>query len=620
MRVRDRVSPRPPTENEDVSRASARLVLAVLFLAGFAMRATGYAVGLPFVFHSDGGQVDEATQVVTSGSFEWSSHYPPLNRFGYVASDLATFGIGRAFGVWPSWRAFVEDLVASPALAHSIARLYTALVGAFLAIAGYRLARSRFSRWVSLLASAFLAFSPAHVIYAHQGRPHVPAVTALVCAAVVSERAFRRPSSVGRAAVGGASCGAAAGALQLPIFLAVALALRLARDGESGRRLARVAAFAIGFAAALGGLAIASELAAPARDGTWVDSIWRPLSVGAAANPDLDPTGRVPDFLLRWVCAEPWVAAGIVVFGWRCLRVPGLRSSAVALGAYPVIVSIYLGSTAHTFPRHSLSLAPFLAPLAAHALAGVGPRGWIRAAVVASALSIPAASSVRYLAMLGAVDTRTAIRRAIEERTAESGKVVVESGLLDTAAIPRGAALFPPGGKFVQWRRKGIPGEDLLDRVDAPVLIRRWDSPPRSALSKLDVERIGYRLVGRIATSRWPHGTTPLPDAPDLVLPELWTSRFLGPPVEIFARTPEAGRELELALEAAGLFVEEVSETRRSATRSRPRASSRGSTGRAGRRTPPGVRSRASTWVGSLAGFPRGGGSSRPGCRVRRAG
>ncbi|HZM00692.1 MAG TPA: hypothetical protein VFD43_10615, partial [Planctomycetota bacterium] len=128
-------------------RRGAALAVAGLTLLALALRVLRLGCGLPFAFHSDFFQIEQAASLLQRGWFTDGYNYP--HGLVYLYAGLAWLA-----GIAP------EDF-ADPAVHQLAGRLVSALAGALLVPAVYRLGRVRFGRGVCLLAAAAIAVDTA---------------------------------------------------------------------------------------------------------------------------------------------------------------------------------------------------------------------------------------------------------------------------------------------------------------------------------------------------------------------------------------------------------------------------------------------------------------------------
>jgi dolichyl-phosphate-mannose-protein mannosyltransferase len=556
----------------DLSRRTAAVTLGLLVAVGFGLRIWSFRVGLPHIFHSDFVQVDEAAELLEKGSFAERSSYPVTHVYAYAGADLAAYAIGRVGGRWKSWREFVSQL-AGRSLQHEIARAYTAAVGSLIAVGVYLLARQHLSRRAALFAAGMAAFSPVHVIYAHQARIHVPGITLLAFAAIPVARLVRLQAGWRTALAAGAACGATASVFQLGYLLAAtAGGLLVLRRRTWMAALSGIAVLAAGFAAVLGALWLAGHLPGAARPATRSGSFENVLTLGIpTVTLGIHPE-RFPGLILRWALAEPMVAVGSILFLVTSIRSPSLRPALLAYGLYPVIAFATLG-TNYEEVRYSMSVTPFLAVLAG----GMGPgvmnkHGGVSETRIANhprflyaalALAVPLAQSLRFDSLLDEADTRVTLQRVLGEKPGDL-RTAVQAGIYshwlrrkgselerpapvqagharDWQDKPPGVEMFPPDGDFRIWRTGKTPEMSLEASGAVVFVLARFTRDPEKS-ERIDLPRIGFRKIGEISPGRLP--ASALPDAPDYLIPDLWLAHRPGPRIEIWVKTEAAAEAM----------------------------------------------------------------------------
>jgi hypothetical protein len=520
----------------------------VIIGIAFALRIHEYKFYLPHVFYSDYIQVDHAAELLQKGVYVDRSSYPHTHVFCYAAADVTAFCLGKLTGARGDWSYFVEQLASKrdPTLRQSIGRAYTAVLGSLLSAAVYWLARARFNRKVALLAAAMIAFAPAHVIYGHQTRIHVPGILALTMAAGCMARGVYLGITPWRAVAIGAACGFTASIFQLGFLGGAAAAALIVLHT---RPLARAAYLCVcagtGFAAVFVGLteiAHASGLVQHAPGSGALDNAGT-LGIPTAALAGFSVgrfLERFPMLLGNWVLAEPFVALGCALFVLQCWQKKFAWRDCVVFGVYPAIVFVALG-TSYTEVRYTLSATPFLCIPAAAAILVIGPIP-VRAALGALAILVPLATAVRYDALLGRADTRLVLHSKIPAlmRCAVT-TAIDDSLLLRPVDLAPPISDFPPRGNHKLWPPLGteLPHLTLL-RLDAKLYIRARNDQSESIVSTSQLGQHKFRLAGEIPGA--PYSRSILPDAPDNLMLTLWRAERPGPTIEFWAQNPAATR------------------------------------------------------------------------------
>jgi hypothetical protein len=537
----------------DLSRKAAAIGLLVLVASGLALRLWEYRAFLPQVFYSDYIQITQATDLLRDGSFMERSSYPVTHTYVYAAADVVAYSWDRILG-GPDWATFIENLtVRDQGLRHVIGRVYTAIMGSLLALAVYRLARVRHARKVALLAAAFAAFSPAHVIYGHQPRIHVPGILALTLAAIPVVQCLDSSTGWRRAAAAGAACAGVAAIFQFGFFLFVT-ALGLVGFGALLRRRTWRRAVTLGlilgiaFGATLGILHLVTHppgVVRPAPGSGTFDN------VGTLGIPTVAVEGvsverflqRFPLFFVHWCGAEPFVALGVVVYLARAIRRRAPWSELIALGLYPLLVFLVLGTT-YTEVRYSLSALPFLGILAAEALVRARPM-WLRAILVAASVLVPLASSIRYDILIGADDTRLALHRMLPNLESDVVRTSIDTPLLlPPFQFHPGIVQFPPNGNYSVFagpKASGLPA--ALFQQKAQVFVAVDDPEQTLTVAPKELQTMGFQPYAKIRGGI--RSRTFLPDAPEWLLVDLWNDVRCGPTILIWVKSPAARRHLD---------------------------------------------------------------------------
>jgi hypothetical protein len=349
----------------------------------------------------------------------------------YAAVAWITYVLQHAFTDLPwarDWPAFVEHFT-HPGVHHEVLRLFTVGTGCLLVPAVYRLARTRFSRGVALLAAAAIAVDPVHLLSSMQVRPHVPAVTLIALAAVPLLRlagrggagatpaqppaAGTRPSALAlRAGIG---FGLASAVFQVGLLAcAWAAALIALRVRPVGHRVRALVALGLGFGLTLGALTFAagrSDVARPLPGSHVLDDTAtlslpaRMLSWGMAE--------RFPQAARAWLEAGPMLAVGLLAFVVACALRRRHPADLLSFLSFPLLELLFMGLLLGAHVRYLLAAAPFLAVLAA-AGALAPRRAALRATLAGLLVLVPLVASLRTLALLSTSDTRVVLAGLLE--------------------------------------------------------------------------------------------------------------------------------------------------------------------------------------------------------------
>ncbi|MBI3817236.1 MAG: glycosyltransferase family 39 protein [Planctomycetes bacterium] len=496
------------------------------------------------MLHSDAGQLLQATEFFTKGQLTDGAPYPLLNTYGTIAADFAAYPIGKCFGWWENSGAYFDRLTdrSDPALRHSIARIYTAIFGACIVFATYRLARVCFSRKLAVAAAAIMCFAPAHVIYSHQARIHAPGVVMITFAAVVVAKMLKKDRSLTYVVLAGVSCGIAAAFIQLSLFISFWGGVLLLLGRRTWRDRARHAfLFASTALAVYGILHLATHPAGivlkPVHESPFsVHTVFGVPDTTFRGGP-ADYLIRIPEFIFHFAATAPMIAAG-TVFSILLFLLGRFRGRNLLIFAgYPAVVFLLLGTT-YTSSRYSLSVLPFLSILSMLAFCQI--RNVIaRVLLLTAAVAVPAALTGRYLNLISGEHTTLILREHLHSFDETGLNVSISDSLLTTRAdLPRRVNSFPPGSNFKIWPPFGTetpPG--TLERLRPDVFID--DCNPKSAGEIRDkLREMKYKQYG-IVKGGIP-GEGYLPDVPDYLVPDLWVVTRCGPTFIVWVRNPRA--------------------------------------------------------------------------------
>lgn len=476
--------------------------------------------------------------------------YAAVARVAYLVQHACTDA------AWArDWAAWVEHF-ARPEVHHAVLRGFTAVTGALLVPAVYRLARVTGTRGVALLAAAVVAADPAHVLTSIQVRPHVPVVTLVALAAVpllrMAKVARPRPALALRA---GVLLGVAAALFQLGLIAFAWAAALLLVALRPARRLGRegvVLAVALGLT--YGALTWAAETSDAARAPPGAE----PGVGGTLSMPgrflEWGFAGRFTTYAGSWVAADPALSlGGLALLLAVCLRRRPARELVLHSG-YPLAVLLVMGVLVGAHVRYLLAALPFLAVLAASgALAWRRPA--VRVALAALLVLVPLAGTLRALRLLGTTDTRVALAGLLEraargpgdgpgaERAAPLSVALQDRLVLDRSRLPSGVFEFPPHGGLAPWAGKGRSPAERLRASGAEVYARvtgfAWANGPLDAAT---MTRLGFTLWGTLESA--PLSRLYLPDLPDDMFPGLWRTTRIGPPIEIWCASERARARL----------------------------------------------------------------------------
>jgi hypothetical protein len=407
-----------------------RLVLALILVAGFALRVWNIDYGLPFVYSIDEGSHFTSRAVEMFWQDLDPGYYQNPSAYTYVVYLVLRVMYGPLGFVFDLRFANVTDQFdKDPTQIWIAARTLAAVLCTAGVAAVYWAARRLWGVREGLVAAAVLAFAFLPVAYSRVAVTDVGALIGVSLALGFAVLAYER-GRMRDYALAGAAAGLAvafkytAGLALLPV--AIAALARLRADG----------------ARAAGGLALGGVLAAvvfvvlnPYLLGSF-DAWWSDLRDQAEVAADQPKPGQesggVSYYLdsltwgLGWAAALAALAGAVLEFRRSVVR--GLM-----LVAVPLALFLYLSTQSRYFGRWLLPAYPALAMLAAAALTQLSslvpsPR-WRPVALAGVALVVllqPLAADIRSAQVLGRDDTRQQARDWIEARRMPGLRVSVE--------------------------------------------------------------------------------------------------------------------------------------------------------------------------------------------------
>jgi 4-amino-4-deoxy-L-arabinose transferase-like glycosyltransferase len=401
-----------------------RLVLALILVAGFALRVWNIDYGLPFVYSIDEGSHFTSRAVEMFWQDLDPGYYQNPAAYTYLIYALlrAMYGpLGFLFDL--RFANVTEQFDKNPTEIWIAARTLAAALCTVGVAATYWSARRLWGTREGLVAAAVLAFAFLPVAYSRVAVTDVGALIGVALSLGLAVLAYERGGwkwfgLAGAAAGLAVSFKYTAGLALLPV--AIAALARLRTDGLR----------------ALGGLALGCALAAvvfvalnPYLFGS-LDAWWTDLRDQADVARDQPKPGQesggVSYYLDSLTWGLGWAAAFAALFGalieLRRNLVRGVMLIAVPLGLF-----VYLSVQSRYFGRWLLPAYPALAMLAAAAisqaseLVAEGWRArptWVAAAVAAALTAVvlvqPLAADIRSAQVLGRDDTRQQARDWLE--------------------------------------------------------------------------------------------------------------------------------------------------------------------------------------------------------------
>ena len=420
-------------------RASA---VVALVAAALGLRLWGIDHGLPYVFNAD----ENAHFVPRAiGMFGHS-----LNPDYFINPPAYTYLLHVTYWLrWGSRSALGDAFAADPGSAFTIARVWSAVLGAaavgFLAWAGRRL----FDWRVGLVAGALLAVAFLPVHYAHLAVNDVPALAPLCLSLVGIAGVYRRGRLVDYA-LAGAALGVAC-ATKYTAGIVVLCLIAAARENRlKGLGLAGVLA--------AGAFVVANPYAIldweSFRDGLQQQS--------SASSDGGGKLGLVGDsghlyYLGTLTWGLGWLPALAAAAGAVGLAVRERRIALILVPA-PIVFLLFMGAQDRFFARWLLPIYPLLALLAAWAAVQAAER--VRSGrlwpVVAAGVLLCAQGivfTVHNDRVLAGDDTRALAREWMVENIPEGDRVVIEPIAPDQWAMDPGrpSAATGTGNRWNKW-------------------------------------------------------------------------------------------------------------------------------------------------------------------------
>jgi len=341
-------------------------LLISIFALALGLRLWGINFGLPFLYHSDEGAVImPALNIIRTGD------YKPI-RLDYGSAYI--YGLAALyipFFLYGAWRGYFRTVADLPVYADYrqigqypfpgvfvLARCLTALLGSLTVLVVYRLG-NRLAGWrAGLIAAAWLAVAPLHVLNSHFGSVDVPAALLITLAVARSLDVFER-GDAGDYIWAGALVGLSAstkftsGIALSALLVAHALRARAWSDLLNRRLM-------VGLAAAIGGFLLGTPYALDLPyflNWLAVNLIFYGSTAGG-----LEAAGQPSSvlFYARELLISPFgVVAflGIIGLAWliRCDWRRGL-----VVSAFPIAYSALIAFQASAYPRWLVPLIPFL--------------------------------------------------------------------------------------------------------------------------------------------------------------------------------------------------------------------------------------------------------------------
>ncbi|HKE01784.1 MAG TPA: glycosyltransferase family 39 protein [Planctomycetota bacterium] len=459
------------------SRAAARAGLVLLCIVGVAARWTGTGFLLPEWPCPDD---DVVRQVVAFRDGVPESEAPLVyRRYPHLLARTTVCLPDPRAGAAPGENDLGAHLARASAT-HLQARDLFALLSAAIVPATYALASAFVGPGAALFAAALSATSLLHVWFSQQARPHGPASALALVAVVACMRLRRRPDPLAYL-VAGAACGLAIGCFQSGVVTLVPLAAaHLLRDKKNAIREWAFLAAALAIVAALllwlWPFLVAPQAASAALEGG-----------GAMAGHNfsfriLDGRGLVRSLTSLWTFEPFALALALAGAAIGASAFPRVRKRDVVVPAsYAISYLGAIGAYAWSQDRFLLPLVPYVACLAAYALARTYARGgWAaRAAAVAGAiaLAVPAAATAKlvWLRSQPGADTLSLAGKWIAEHVAPERERVLLVPSLDVPLFKSRAAIEANRARGIGPRGPGdSPAWNSYLESEPPP---RWSGP-----------------------------------------------------------------------------------------------------------------------------------------------
>ena len=407
-----------------------RLVLALILVAGLALRLWNIDYGLPFVYSIDEGShftsraIEMFWQDLDPGYYQNPSAYTYLV---YAVLRVMYGPLGFLFDL--PFGNVTDQFDKDPTQIWVAARTLAALLCMAGVATTYWAARRLWGVREGLVAAAVLAFAFLPVAYSRVAVTDVGALIGVSLSLAFAVLAYER-GRMRDYALAGVAAGLAvafkytAGLALLP--LAIAALARLRADGVR-------AAGGAALGAALAGLVFV--VLNPYLFGS-LDAWWSDLRDQAEVAADQPKPGQESGGVSYYLDSLTWGlgwAAALAALAGALLELRRDLVRGLMLAAVPLALFVYLSVQSRYFGRWLLPAYPALAMLAAAALTQLSAlvpnprwRGPALAGVAALVLLQPLAADIRSAQVLGRDDTRQQARDWIEARREPGLRVSVE--------------------------------------------------------------------------------------------------------------------------------------------------------------------------------------------------
>jgi hypothetical protein len=436
-----------------VSRLLPRLLLALILVAGFALRVWNNDYGLPYVWSIDEGThfasraVEMFWQDLDPGYYQNPAAFTYLL---YAVLRLMYGPLGLVFDL--PFGNVTEQFAKDPGEIWVAARTLAAALCMAGVAAVYFAARRIWGTREGLVAAALLAFAFLPVAYSRVAVTDVGSLAGVALALYASVR-VRDDGRLRHFALAGAAAGLAAsfkytaGLALVPLALAALARLRADRRGAAG-----------GVALGAGAAAFVFVALNPYLLGSF-DAWWTDLRDQAEVAADQSKPGQERGGAAYYLESLGWglgFAAALAALAGAVVELRRDLVRGLMLVAVPLALFAYLSVQARYFGRWLLPAYPALAMLAAVALVRLADwlpplrrRATLRAvaltALVVAVLAQPLAADVRSALVLGREDTRVQARDWLERRYPPELRVAIEP------AVPGRYYRSNPEGRLPAW-------------------------------------------------------------------------------------------------------------------------------------------------------------------------
>jgi 4-amino-4-deoxy-L-arabinose transferase-like glycosyltransferase len=446
-----------------------RWMLAALVLAALGLRLWSIRYGLPWVYNRD-EEFHFVPVAVRMFGGSFNPHYfenPPALTYLLYAVFRLRFHSGG----------FRHAFAADPTSAYETARVVVALIGTASVALVYWAGARWFDRRVGLVAAALVAFGFLPAFYGkfalNDAVTLAPVAIALAMIALAWERGRTWQWAGAGAAIGVATAVKyTAGAMLLPLAIAIVIRALDAPDADTRRGRVRAAVWPVLGAGIVAGIAFGVAFLVLNPYSIVDFSTFRHQVAGQSATAGGSTKlgqSETPGWLyylwtltwgLGWVPALAAIAGGVLLLreNWR---------RGLVLVVFPVFMFLFLGAQARHFGRWFMPAYPAIVLLAGYGAVRAADwiaRGRRRAAwalplVVVLMLAQGLAATVRVDSVLARKDTRTLARAWILRSIPRDAKLVVEP------FVPRewiaSERLYPIKPPFQAYEKKLDPS--LID-------------------------------------------------------------------------------------------------------------------------------------------------------------